>query len=70
MTSSLEDLSGSPNIKDYKLEFNKVSRSVPITGGTDYSNEKLFVLFRRNLVDGRTDYLKMEAGSPCQNVVS
>jgi len=30
VTSSLEDLSGSPNIKDYKLEFNKVSLSFPI----------------------------------------
>jgi hypothetical protein len=37
MTSSLEDLSSFPNIKDHKLEFNKVSRAVPITGGPDYS---------------------------------
>jgi len=30
VTSSLEDLSASPNIKDYKLEFNKVSLSFSI----------------------------------------
>lgn len=30
MTSSLEDLSGSPDIKDYKLKFNKVYRSVSL----------------------------------------
>jgi len=54
MTSSLEDLSVPPNIKDYKLEFNKVSLSFPILGVPDYSKEVLFILFRRNLVEGRT----------------
>jgi len=39
MTSSLVDLSASPNIKDYKLEFNKVSLSFPILGVPDYSSE-------------------------------
>jgi len=70
VTSSLEDLSGSPSIKDYKLEFNKVSLSFPILGVSDYSKEQLFILFRRNLIGGRTDHRKMETGSPSQDVVS
>jgi hypothetical protein len=37
MTYSLEELSYSHNIKDYKLEFNKVSRALPITAGPHYS---------------------------------
>lgn len=36
MTSSLQNLSGSPNIKDHKLEFNQVSRAAPVTGGPNY----------------------------------
>jgi hypothetical protein len=44
MTCSLEALSHSHNIKDYKLEFNKVSRAVPITAGPHYSVALHFIL--------------------------
>jgi hypothetical protein len=36
MTCSLEELSECHNIKDYKLEFNKVSRAFPITATPYY----------------------------------
>jgi hypothetical protein len=42
MTCSLEKLSGSHNIKDNKLEFNKVSRAVPITAGSPLQRSSSF----------------------------
>jgi hypothetical protein len=37
MTCSLDELFDSYDIKDYKLEFNKVSRAVPITANRSSS---------------------------------
>jgi hypothetical protein len=70
MTYSLEEISDSHNIKDYKLEFNKVSLAVTIKVGPHYSKAYLFIYSALKRVDSRAKVLKMVTGSQSQVVVS